>query len=79
INKCSECSYTTSTSNELQLHIRRVHNKHACLICWRLFGQKANRDRHLCLHTGHKPYKCDICGEKFSRGDKLKIHKKRFH
>ena len=53
--------------------------KHACLVCGRSFAQKANRNRHMCLHTGLKPFMCVLCGVKFSRGDKLKLHVKKFH
>ena len=75
---CSQCNFHSRSPMEIQLHLSR-HGKHVCPICGRSFAQKANRDRHMCLHTGARPYPCDICGEKFSRGDKLKIHKNRSH
>lgn len=75
---CPRCNFYSRSPMEIQLHWSR-HGKHVCSICGRSFAQKANRDRHMCLHTGARPYPCDICGEKFSRGDKLKIHKNRSH
>lgn len=60
-------------------HCLAVHNRSPCMFCVKTFAQKANRDRHVCLHTGDKPYACPYCDERFSRGDKLKLHKTRVH
>ncbi|XP_012879752.1 PREDICTED: zinc finger protein 64 homolog, isoforms 1 and 2-like [Dipodomys ordii] len=37
------------------------------------YGMK-DMERHLKIHTGDKPHKCDTCGKCFSRKDKLKTH-----
>ncbi|XP_054995252.1 zinc finger protein 64 isoform X4 [Sorex araneus] len=37
------------------------------------YGMK-DMERHLKIHTGDKPHKCEICGKCFSRKDKLKTH-----
>jgi uncharacterized Zn-finger protein len=61
------------------MHCFSEHNRSPCMFCSKTFAQKANRDRHVCLHTGEKPYSCPECDEKFSRGDKLKLHRTRVH
>lgn len=62
-----------------ETHCVNDHNRSPCMFCVKTFAQKANRDRHVCLHTGDKPYACPFCEERFSRGDKLKLHKTRVH
>ena len=76
---CSVCNTTFGTFHEMETHCFVEHNRSPCMFCSKTFAQKANRDRHVCLHTGDKPYSCPDCDEKFSRGDKLKLHRVRAH
>ncbi|ELT94025.1 hypothetical protein CAPTEDRAFT_74845, partial [Capitella teleta] len=75
IFECVICRQLCSTIQSLRRHEATTeHNRSPCMFCAKTFAQKANRDRHVCLHTGEKPYSCPECDEKFSRGDKLKLH-----
>jgi KRAB domain-containing zinc finger protein len=38
------------------------------------FSENGNLQRHIKIHTGDKPYKCDICGEVFSQNGNLQTH-----
>ena len=76
---CSICQQTLDSFHSLEQHCFAEHSRCPCMFCPKTFAQKANRDRHVCLHTGDKPYACPECGEKFSRGDKLKLHRVRTH
>lgn len=46
-----------------------------CPICGKGFSTKYNRDVHLSVHTGVKPYKCSICSRRFRVKSALTKHK----
>ena len=47
-----------------------------CYKCGKSFTQKANLQRHLkFIHTGNKPYVCDICHKAFNRKGNMEVHK----
>ena len=77
--RCIVCGSECSDFAEMEAHCLSEHSRSPCMYCPKTFAQKANRDRHMCLHTGDRPYGCPECGERFSRGDKLKMHRVRTH
>jgi hypothetical protein len=77
--RCVVCGLECSDFADLETHCITEHSRSPCMFCTKTFAQKANRDRHVCLHTGDRPYGCPECGERFSRGDKLKMHRVRMH
>lgn len=76
---CSICDAQLASFQECEAHCFTEHYRYPCMYCTKTFAQKANRDRHLCIHTGEKPFACPECDQRFARGDKLKIHRMKWH
>lgn len=70
IFSCQICSKTFIRESSLLSHTCRL----SCPHCGKLFPSKRNLLRHIRVHTGEKPFKCDVCGLRFSRKDYLKTH-----
>ena len=45
--------------------------KHACTLCPKKFTRPAELQRHIRVHTGEKPFKCELCHQGFRRKDHL--------
>ena len=43
-------------------------------MCPKQFNHKTDLRRHMCLHTGEKPFTCDVCDKGFIREDRMLKH-----
>jgi len=51
--------------------------ENVCAICKKVFSRKADCNRHLRLHSGIRPYPCEVagCGKRFAQYTALKTHR----
>ena len=79
---CSICSHSFKSKRELKYHMKSCHEpkKLICQYCSKGFHSSSWLKRHeQCVHTGDKPYPCDMCNKKFGAITDLRDHKKRNH
>lgn len=55
---------------------RRFRDKHRCIKCKLRFMKRVQYVRHMRIHTGKTPYKCNECGRYFSQACSLRRHKR---
>lgn len=54
--------------------VRRGLTMHTCDICLKCFQKPSQLIRHRRIHTGEKPFKCDVCPSAFNQKGSLLIH-----
>ena len=77
---CEQCDKVYNSSKSLDYHNRTIHSKiiykYFCKICDYKTHKSQIFKLHMRIHTGEKPFKCDICNTKFYQQHHLKSHKK---
>ena len=74
------CSKTYCSAFNLKRHIESTHQglrKFKCLTCAKFLSSKQNLIDHQNIHTGQKPYCCEIasCGMRFRQLSQFYLHR----
>ncbi|XP_060586699.1 zinc finger protein 836-like [Ruditapes philippinarum] len=56
------------------MHSGRVRQNRVCSFCAKVFASPFALRRHLLIHTGEMPFKCDMCNKSFNQKAHLKVH-----
>ncbi|XP_058063175.1 gastrula zinc finger protein XlCGF8.2DB-like [Anopheles bellator] len=74
---CKVCSKAFHSENTLIIHMK-IHNKdqHKCPHCPGKFARPCQLKDHIRIHTGEKPFHCNVCSKKFHAARNLHIHMK---
>ncbi|XP_025837539.1 zinc finger protein 260-like [Agrilus planipennis] len=89
-HKCDSCGKAYKNRDALNIHLKKVHDignakiptvvkKFVCDFCLKTFASRDKLRRHMCSHTGERPFSCEICEKKFTDKSYVKQHLKSVH
>ncbi|KAL0124430.1 hypothetical protein PUN28_006339 [Cardiocondyla obscurior] len=80
---CKECDYETTVLAALSIHMTRHMDKadlpFKCNECDKRFRKKLDLQEHYNIHSGEKPFVCQLCNTAFYLRRQLSAHCRRTH
>uniref|UniRef100_A0A0C9PXR1 ZNF595 protein n=1 Tax=Fopius arisanus TaxID=64838 RepID=A0A0C9PXR1_9HYME len=81
--RCKECDYETTVLAALSIHMSRHTDKadlpFKCHECDKRFRKAIDLQEHYNIHSGDKPFVCQVCGSAFYLKRQLSAHCRRNH
>ena len=82
--KCDLCTKSFTRQDSLDAHVRAAHSKirpYMCTYegCNKAYSNSSQLLQHTRLHTGGKPYQCNLCDKSFTFANEHKEHIKDMH
>ncbi|VVC95011.1 unnamed protein product [Leptidea sinapis] len=74
----ARCATSVDITCTIEVHgvqSDKLHPRLKCHMCSRTFRSASARDEHMRVHTGERPYPCDVCGASFTRRFRMHISK----
>jgi KRAB domain-containing zinc finger protein len=68
-------SSLSSSDSTVKLKSSGEEGKYSCSFCKKSFKWRSHWKSHERIHTGDRPFECEICGKTFTRSDGLQCHK----
>ena len=59
------------------LPIKLGSGEFGCPVCPKITKRKDYMQKHILIHTGEKPFRCQHCGKRFNRKDNCVAHMKK--
>ena len=75
-----ECGKEYASKFNLKRHVQVFHHRNKqvkCDICNKYFRVKQNLIEHSFIHSGIKPYECELCGDRFRHNSTFLAHKRK--